>query len=68
MAEIVEKVRAAYDRVKLFPESMPDGKMRLLELRALIPELLLYVERLERENADITEVGRLKLGPTSPDS
>lgn len=65
MAEIVEKVRAAYDRVKDFPENRPDGMIRLLELRALIPELLLYVDRLERERAEWVEIKRLKLGPSS---
>ena len=53
MAEITEKVRAAFDRVKDFPENKPDGMIRLLELRALIPELLLYVERLERERGNL---------------
>lgn len=60
MAEIVEKVRAAFDRVKDFPEHKPDGMIRLLELRGLIPELLLYVERLEREAAEFIEIKRLR--------
>jgi len=58
VAEIVDKVRAAFDRVKDFPEHKPDGMIRLLELRALIPELMLYIDRLERAAAASGDAAR----------
>lgn len=36
----MEKIRAAYDKVKVFPESRPDGFMDLLLLRNLVGEWL----------------------------
>lgn len=38
--DIAAELQARFDRVKDFPERMPDGLARLLELRQLIPDVL----------------------------
>lgn len=35
-----EAVRVAYDRLKAFPENLPDERKRWLELRAAVAEIL----------------------------
>lgn len=37
---IASELQARFDRVKDFPERMPDGWPRLMELRQLIPDVL----------------------------
>lgn len=37
---IAAELQARFDRVKDFPERMPDGLALLIELRQLIPEVL----------------------------
>lgn len=43
---IAAELQARFDRVKDFPERMPDGWPRLMELRQLIPDVL---EELRRD-------------------
>lgn len=42
---IVNELEIAYDRVKGFPEDRPDGFIRLLELRQLVPDILHELRR-----------------------
>lgn len=39
-AETIDRLRAAFDRVKEFPEFKPDERVRWLELRAAVEQLL----------------------------
>lgn len=43
---IAAELQARFDRVKDFPERMPDGLARLMDLRQLIPDVL---EELRRD-------------------
>lgn len=38
--EDMERLRAAFDRVKEFPELLPDERVRWLELRAAVEKVL----------------------------
>lgn len=42
---IAAELQARFERVKDFPERMPDGMARLLELRQLIPDVLNELRR-----------------------
>ena len=49
---IIRELQVRFDRVKYFPERMPDGLARLLDLRQLIPDVLDELRRgLPSENA-----------------
>lgn len=42
---IAAELQARFERVKDFPERMPDGMARLLDLRQLIPDVLSELRR-----------------------
>lgn len=46
IAALIDDARAKYDAVKMAPEHMPDGYIKLIELRNVVPDLLLELERL----------------------
>lgn len=49
---IAAELQARFDRVKDFPERMPDGVARLMDLRQIIPDVLAELRRgLPGENA-----------------
>ena len=42
---IAAELEARFDRVKDFPERMPDGFARLMDLRQIIPDVLIELRR-----------------------
>jgi hypothetical protein len=42
---IAAELQARFERVKDFPERMPDGMARMLELRQIIPDVLNELRR-----------------------
>ena len=44
-AAIADELEARYERVKSFPEALPDGYTRLLELRQIVPDVLQELRR-----------------------
>lgn len=44
-AAIAAELQARFDRVKDFPERMPDGLARLMDLRQIIPDVLAELRR-----------------------
>lgn len=51
-AALAAELQARFDRVKDFPERLPDGLARLMDLRQLIPDVIDELRRdLPGENA-----------------
>lgn len=48
-SDLPTRIEQAYARCKLFPEKTADGFMALLELRNLVPEVLLALAELEKK-------------------
>lgn len=50
--DLIARAQGAFDRVKDAPENRPDGFVRLVELRNLVPELIDRITALEAQLAE----------------
>lgn len=63
-ANLVLRLRRAYERCAYFPEDMPDGFARLIDLRGIVPDVLYELEKdlprrsLEPEGQERFEFGQ----------
>ncbi len=62
LRDLADRIDAAYQRAKLFPERNPRGQIALIDLRSLAPETVDALRDAAAEQERWVEIERMRLG------